>query len=160
MGPIGKLRCVAPPTETKRMDLPPGALWKLVSHLSLNHLSLVESDKTATALREILRLYNIDQASEKQVLVDSIIDVQTRSLPGRVGWRAGGFALGTQVTITLDETRLKGLGAYIMACLLDRFLAMYVTINSFTQLIVQSKQRLGQEEPWTWPKRAGEKPLL
>ena len=78
----------------------------------------------------------------------------------RVGQRAGGFGQGIQVEILLDESRLAGLGTYLFASVLDRFLALYVNINAFTELVAQSKQRLNQEEPWKWPKRTGEKILL
>jgi type VI secretion system protein ImpG len=84
----------------------------------------------------------------------------TERVVRRVGWRTGGFGLGVLVQITIDESRLAGLGGYLLACVLDRFLGMYVAVNSFTELVVQSKQRLGQEEPWRWSKRTGEKILL
>jgi type VI secretion system protein ImpG len=78
----------------------------------------------------------------------------------RIGWRAGGFGRGLAVHVTIDESRLAGLGGYLLAAVLDRFLGLYVSLNSFTELTVQSKQRLGQEEPWKWPMRSGERALL
>ena len=52
-----------PPTRTLRPDLGHGLLWRLISHLSLNHLSLVENGN-ADALREILRLYDFADSAE------------------------------------------------------------------------------------------------
>lgn len=159
-GPVSRIICVTPPTSTQRPDYGSGALWRLISHLSLNHLSLVEGGDGATSLREILQLYNMRQSTEAQALIESIVEVRTERVVRRIGWRAGGFGMGVLIKVTIDESRLAGLGGYLFACVLDRFLGMYVAVNSFTELVVQSKQRLGQEEPWRWPQRTGEKILL
>src|SRR5262249_29957625 len=41
-GLVARIRCLTPPSRTLRPELRHGALWRLISHLSLNHLSLVE----------------------------------------------------------------------------------------------------------------------
>ena len=159
-GPIGRAVCLSPPTRPLRPELADLSLWRLVSHLSLNHLSLESGPDAAEALRELLQLYNYRRAADTQALIDSIIDVQTEKVTRRIGWRTGGFGRGLATTVTIDESRLAGLGGYLLAAVLDRFLGMYVSLNSFTELTVQSKQRLGQEEPWKWPMRSGERALL
>ncbi len=159
-GPIGRVVTVVPPTSTQRPEWGPRALWRLISHLTLNHLSLAEGEDGAAALREILQLYNFRNSAESQALIESIVEVRSERVVRRVGWRTGGFGLGMLVRVTIDESRLAGLGGYLLACVLDRFLGMYVAVNSFTELVVQSKQRLGQQEPWRWPKRTGESILL
>jgi type VI secretion system protein ImpG len=159
-GPVARVVCLAPPTRTLRPDFADRSLWRLVSHLSLNHLSLDSGEDAAVALREILQLYNYRLAADTQALIDSIVEIRTEKVVRRIGWRAGGFGRGLKVVVTIDESRLAGLGGYLLACVLDRFLGMYVSLNSFTELVVQSKQRLGQEEPWQWPMRSGEKMLL
>jgi type VI secretion system protein ImpG len=159
-GPIGRVACLAPPTRALRPDLADLSLWRLVSHLSLNHLSLEGGEDAAVALREILELYNYRRAADTQALIDAVIDVRSEKVVRRIGWRAGGFGRGLAVNVTIDESRLAGLGGYLLAAVLDRFLGMYVSLNSFTELTVQSKQRLGQEEPWKWPMRSGERALL
>jgi type VI secretion system protein ImpG len=159
-GPVGRVTSVMMPTSTQRTQWGQRALWRLISHLSLNHLSLTGGPEGAAALREILQLYNFRQSAETQALIDAIIEVQSEQVVRRVGWRAGGFGLGMLVRVTIDESRLAGLGGYLLASVLDRFLGMYVAVNSFTELVVQSKQRQGQEEPWRWSKRTGERILL
>ena len=159
-GPVGRAFCLAPPTRPLRPQLADASLWRLVSHLSLNHLSLESGEDAAAALREILQLYNYRRAADTQALIDSIVDVQTEKITRRIGWRAGGFGRGLAVGVTIDESRLAGLGGYLLAAVLDRFLGMYVSLNSFTELTVQSQQRKNQEEPWKWPTRSGERALL
>jgi type VI secretion system protein ImpG len=108
----------------------------------------------------MLELYNFRRSAETQALIDSITEVRSERIVRRVGWRAGGFGLGTQVQVTIDGSRLAGLGGYLLAMVLDRFFGAYVAVNSFTELVVQSRQRIGQEEPWRWSKRTGERILL
>ena len=54
--PLQRITCLNRPSE--QIDPPTGGktLWRLVSHLSLNHLSLAEGTDSLRALREILRL--------------------------------------------------------------------------------------------------------
>jgi type VI secretion system protein ImpG len=52
-----RTRCLRKPTQTLRPPLRRRAQWRLISHLSLNHLSIVE--KGREALQEILRLYDL-----------------------------------------------------------------------------------------------------
>ena len=60
---------------------------------------------------------------------------------GRDAWR--GFCRGTEVTLTFDEKAYVGGGAFLLAAVLDRFFALYTTVNSFTQLVLKSQQRKG-----------------
>jgi len=71
---------------------------------------------------------------------------------------AQGFCRGVELTIEFDEDRFAGGGPYLFACVLERFLAMYASLNSATRLVARSKQREGY---WKrWPFRSGDKTLL
>ena len=50
-GPLARVECLTRPTPTLRPSLRRGALWRLISHLSLNHLSLADHEEGADALR-------------------------------------------------------------------------------------------------------------
>jgi type VI secretion system protein ImpG len=51
-----------------------------------------------------------------------------------------------------------GSGVFLFASVLERFLGLHATLNSFTQLIATTRQR---ETPIKrWPPRAGEQVLL
>lgn len=157
--PLARISCLDRPTQE---ILPPtgGAnLWRLVSHLSLNHLSLSDGRESLEALREILRLYASpgDAVAERQV--GGLVGMSCRKAVRRVGeeaWR--GFCRGNEVTLTFDEDAYVGSSAFLLASVLDRFLALYASMNSFTQLVIQSRQRQGD---WKrWPPRVGEQILL
>jgi type VI secretion system protein ImpG len=63
-----------------------------------------------------------------------------------------------EVTIQFDEEKYVGSGVFLFASVLEKFLGLYATLNSFTQLVATTQQR---EEPLRqWPPRAGEQILL
>src|SRR5439155_13226458 len=164
--PLACIRCLRTPSRTLRPPLRRRAYWRLLSHLSLNHLSLADSGEGLDALKEILRLYDFSDtkadaqlAAVNRLLVDGIISLSSRQVAGRVGPAAtGGFALGVEVTATFDEKNYVGTGVLLVASVLERFLGLYASINSFTQLVAKTMQ--GEGVLKKWPPRVGELPLL
>ena len=147
------------PTRTFRPAVKHGTMWRLISHLSLNHLSLVDYEEGADALREILDLYNPNDSAETRSMIDGLQSVRSRRVVGRVpGDSRGGFCRGVEVTIRFDETRFAGSGVFLFAAVLERFLGLYCSINSFTKLIATTNQREGVLRRWS--PRAGETVLL
>jgi type VI secretion system protein ImpG len=69
-----------------------------------------------------------------------------------------GFCRGVEVTIEFDEDKFVGTGLYLFACVLERFLAQYVSVNSFSKLIVKTIQK--KEAIKQWPPRNGNRVLL
>lgn len=157
--PIGAIRCLTPPSATERPAMRRGTLWRLVSHLSLNHLSLVSPDGNPDALREILRLYDYHDSADTRAMIDGLMGVQGRRVVGRTGGPvSAGFCRGLEVTLRLDEERFAGSGVYLFAAVLERFLGLYASINSFTKVVAFTNKR---DEPLAqWPPRAGEQVLV
>lgn len=145
------------PTAPVRPPTGKAAFWRLISHLSLNYLSLVQGGKEA--FQQILRLYDIGQSAYSQNVIDSILRVESRRHFARVSSEYGiTFARGMQVEMELDEDRFVGGGAFLFASVLERFLALNASLNSFTQLIVTTPQRKGALHEWT--PHAGRKLLI
>src|SRR5262249_42043844 len=120
-GPVSRIACLTPPTATLRPALKYGAFWRLISHLSLNHLSLGGDNVGADALREILKLYDFTDSAETRSMIDGIVNVASRRVVGRVrGESAAGFCRGIEVRIDFDESRFSGSGVYLFACVLER----------------------------------------
>lgn len=157
--PLGRIACLTAPTPTLRPALRRGAIWRLISHLSLNHLSLLGSGQGADSLREILKLYDYNDSPETHAMIDGLLDVRSRRTVGRVGGAiSAGFCRGVEVSLHFDEDRFSGSSVYLFASVLERFLALYSSLNSFTKTIATTNRR---EEPLCrWPPRAGEKVLL
>jgi type VI secretion system protein ImpG len=157
--PLSRIACLTRPTPTLRPALKHGALWRLISHLSLNHLSLADSQEGADALREILKLYDFADSAETRAMIDGLLSVRTRRVVGRAaGEPRGGFCRGLEVTVLFDEDRFAGSGVYLFACVLERFLGLYCSINSFSKMIATTNKREGELR--RWPPRAGEIVLL
>jgi type VI secretion system protein ImpG len=134
---------LTPPTPTRRPSLGPGTLWRIISHLSLNHLSITGSGESTDALKEILKLYDYTDSPETQSRIDKgIVKVSSSRVTGRVkGDPAGGVCRGVRVEIEFDEERFTDRGLFLFATVLERFLGLYAAVNSFTQLSITSKQR-------------------
>lgn len=159
-GSIQSVSCLAAPTPTLRPSLGQGMIWRLVSHLALNHVSLTGGEAGADALREILLLYDFRRSASTRSAIKGVRQVHSRRVTRRIGQQMGGFGRGVQIRLQLDETKFADAGAYLFASVLDRFFALYTNINSFTETVVQCEQRVDQEEPWTWLMRTGEQILL
>jgi type VI secretion system protein ImpG len=155
--PLSRIRCLKKPTDTIRPSSRRGAQWRLLSHLSLNYLSLGEGGRDA--LQEILRLYDFSNSIVVQQQISGLARLSTRRVVGRpasMPWN--GFCRGMEVTIEFDEDKYVGSGVFLFASVLEKFLGLYSSLNSFTQLVALTKQR---EEPMKrWPPRAGEQILL
>jgi len=64
---------------------------------------------------------------------------------------------GLRISIGVEETAFEGSGALLLASVLERFFASYISINSFTQTRVVSLTRGEVKE---WPARLGTRPLM
>jgi type VI secretion system protein ImpG len=158
---IKRIVSLRKPTQGIRPPSRKGSLWRLISHLSLNYLSIVEEGKSA--LQEILRLYNFftesRQQIEKEKEIGGIVSVQSRRHFARVVSENGiHFVRGTRVEIEFDEEPFEGGGVYLFASILERFLGLYASMNSFSQLVATSRQRKAGLA--AWPPRAGQSVLL
>ncbi|KAA5604542.1 type VI secretion system baseplate subunit TssF [Roseospira marina] len=132
------------PTRTLRPGGGPGGRWQLVSHLALNHLSLAGGDEAVHALREILALYDVRGTAETRALVESVVGMSTTQGVARTHARVGAaMARGLDVALELDERATPATGTFLFASVLDHFLGLYCSINSFTRLSVSVRGRPG-----------------
>jgi type VI secretion system protein ImpG len=151
--PVARINSLIKPTATRRPSLGGALQWRLISHLSLNYMSIVQGGEDA--LKEILKLYDFDNSPATRQQINGIVSLQSRHVTKRIG---ESFCRGVQVTIAFDEDKFVGAGLFLFACVLERFLAQYVSVNSFSQLVaktIQKKEALKQ-----WPPRNGNRLLL
>ncbi len=156
--PLQGIVCLTKPTRQATPPLGGQTLWRLVSHLSLNHLSL-DGEAGLAALREILRLYAAFDDATVSGQVSGLSALSSGQVVRRIGgeaWR--GFCRGTEIRLELDEERFVGSHPFLLASVLNRFFGLYAGVNSFTQLVLTSRQRNGIWK--TWPPLAGDQPVL
>ncbi|MGC2413993.1 MAG: type VI secretion system baseplate subunit TssF [Stellaceae bacterium] len=156
---VARLSCLTAPTAPLRPPLRERRFWRLVSHLSLGHLSIVGGSEGAEALREVLRLYDMRDSAETRAAIEGLIGVSAKPGSARVpGARAGAFCRGVDVTLEFEAGAWQSGGLYLLAAVLDRFLALHATVNSFVRSNAVLRGRSGRAA--AWPARAGMRVLL
>lgn len=158
--PVTATRVVAGPTRPRASVAEGETAWRLISHQSLNYLSLLDTDERggAAALRDLLALYadQTDTVLRKQV--DGVRSVVAKPVMRRVPTPGPiSFARGLEVTVTLEERGFEGTGVFVFGAVLEQFLARYVGINSFTEMVVRTVER---GEVMRWPVRIGRRPTV
>jgi type VI secretion system protein ImpG len=158
--PVDAVLCVAGPTPPKPSFAHGDPTWRLISHLSLNYLSLTDDTNGggASALRELLSLYGelADPIIRKQI--EGVRQVDSSSITRRLPISGPvAFGRGIEVALTLDESAFEGASAFLLGSVLERFFAKYVSINSFSETVLKSIQR---KEIMRWPARLGRRPAL
>lgn len=151
--PVAGISCLTKPTRTRRSSLGGALQWRLISHLSLNYMSIVQGGEDA--LKEILRLYDFDNSPSTKQQINGIVSLQSRHATKRIG---SSFCRGVRVTIEFDEDKFVGAGFYLFACILERFLGQYVSVNSFSQMVAKTVQQ--KEVIKEWAPRSGNRILL
>ncbi len=150
-------RFVLKPSSSYRAPRRRGLQWGLISHLGLNYLSIVEGG--AEALKEMLRLYNFSDSPAISSQIEGLTAISTAPEVARVLSDNGlAFARGLHTTIEFDEQRYPSGSVFLFGSILEKFLALYSTLNSFSKLSVVSQQSKGVLK--VWPARAGEQILV
>jgi type VI secretion system protein ImpG len=154
---LKRVTALRKPTPPVRPPTGKSALWRLISHLSLNYLSLVEDGKDA--FQQILRLYDIGRTAYSQNVIDSVVKMRsTRSFAPVRSDNGTTFARGIRVEMELDEDQFVGGGAFLFASVVEHFLGLSASLNSFVQLVVSTSQR--KELLHEWKPRSGRRILV
>lgn len=156
-GPIDEITCLTAPTQCWRPALGRQNLWRLISQLSLNHLSLDGTDESVTSLREMLRLYDVRDSRDTRDMIEGLVRVESRRTVARVG---GVFARGTEVQLLFDEEKFTGSSPYLLASVLNHFFGMYTSINSFVRLRATTLAKQSRDEFWEWQPRVSDRALI
>jgi type VI secretion system protein ImpG len=157
--PVTSIRCLSGPTAPTPSQAEGRFSWRLISHLSLNYLSLIDAKtEGAVGLREILKLYTDPRDRQTARQIEGLLSVQSKPILRRV--KTPGpitFARGLEVTLTFDESAFEGIGVFILGAVLEQFLAKYVSLNSFTETVIKTQQR---GEIMRWPAQVGTRQIL
>ncbi len=145
------------PTAPVSPPLGRGLYFRLIGHLSLAHRSL----GSVEALRTLLTLYNFHALAQEQAArvhqmrMESLLEV--RAIP--MDWMMMGRPVrGSRVEVDVREGGFGGPGAtFVFGTVLDRFLAQWVSLNSFSRLVVRD---LSRGDTLTWPPRLGDRCLV
>jgi type VI secretion system protein ImpG len=153
---VERITCLMRPTATRRPSMQCDSRWRAVSSLALNHLSLVGSPSNPNsgleAMKEILDSHDFVQSDGSRLLRAGLVALNAKTVTGLLPHR--GPARGLEVELIFEGDNYKGTstGVYLFASVLERFLAAYASINSFTQCVTKLHRQEGVLR--RWPPRA------
>ncbi|MEP6867303.1 MAG: type VI secretion system baseplate subunit TssF [Novosphingobium sp.] len=153
-GPVRTVSVLRSPSKPRPpLGLDDGA-WRVIAHLTPNYASLAPEDgNDPSMLRDHLALYGRRDDSVMRRQIDGISAVRStpiiRRIPGR-GQMA--VARGSRITLTLDDGSFENGRLFLFAAVIERFLAEFATINSFTETIIETP---GEGTVAKWPARIG-----
>lgn len=154
--PVAAVRCITGPTLPRPAPAYGETAWRLVSHLSLNYLSL--ESQGIELLRDFLALYADQNDSVAARQIEGVRSVsfepvvRRMPVPGPIS-----HARGLRINLTLEDSAFEGTGLLTLGAALERFFRRYVSLNSFTQLRLLSASR---GEIKQWPVRIGTRQVL
>jgi type VI secretion system protein ImpG len=169
---ISKIVAMRKPTEPMSAPVGGGLRWRLISHLTLNYLSILDAEdsggqesgapnqeRALEVMREILRLYDFSDSAVTRQRIAGLVGLRSRRIVRRVARGGnGGFARGLEAELEFDPSQYTGTGVFLFASVLEHFLGLYASVNSFTQTVARVRQQPGVLK--RWPPRAGNLPLL
>lgn len=154
---FARFKNITKPTNAVPPPLGGDLHWRLLSHLALNYLSLIDLD----TLRVMLGLYNfrarVDRQAEnaQHLLLEGIKRIAAKPATRLVD---GHPVRGLSVELDLDEENFGSEGeAYLFGGILDEFFAQYASLNAFIRLTVKG---IKFGEIHAWPTRIGERIIL
>lgn len=145
---------VSPP-----LDPPLGEplLWRTIGHLALNFLSLGDADhlKRMLALHAFGERGDDARAQADRRRIDGIESVDVRAETRIIGER---MLSGQRVALRCSAHAFGGAGElYLFGCVLERFLAEYAAINTYTRVEIDASP---DGVRFAWPPRMGAQCLL
>lgn len=152
-GPVTRVRTLLGPTKPRPSLAQGEAAWRIISHLSLNYLSISDPVDAqgggAAALRELVGLYTPigNRALEQQL--EGIVSVTTRPIVRRIQDGVLSTAVrGQEISVEFDESLFEGSSVFVLGSVLERFFQKYANVNSFTETVLKTQQR-GEIARWS-----------
>ena len=158
--PVKSIKLISKLTRPQEAVREDRALWSFLNQLSLNYLSLLNTDKedAPVALKELLTVFVSSESDLLKKQIESITRVET-SIINKVVRHYGVAApiRGINITVTLDEAQLGGVHPFLFGSVLNHYFRRLVSINSFVQLRIDTLQ---QGHIATWPSEIGERMII
>lgn len=158
--PVKSIKLISKLTRPQEAVSEDRTLWSFLNQLSLNYLSLLNTDKedSPIALKELLTVFVSSESDLLKKQIESITQVET-SIINKVVRHYGVAApiRGINITVTLDEAQLGGVHPFLFGSVLNHYFRRLVSINSFVQLRIDTLQ---QGHIATWPSEIGERMII
>ncbi|MET0983661.1 MAG: type VI secretion system baseplate subunit TssF [Telluria sp.] len=158
--PVAAIRCLKGPSRPQSPLAQGAVAWRLVSQLSLNYLSLLDTDERqgAAALRQILRLYAGSAQGGNSKQIDALLSVRAAPSVRRLARRGPlSYGRGVRIELEVDELGFQGASAFLFGSVLEQFFARHASLNTFTETVLRGTSR---GEIMHWGPRCGNRPIL
>ena len=157
--PVGAVRAVAGPSRPYSALREGGVAWRLINLLSLNYLSLLDSDsgEGAAALRDLLsRLPMAGEPAQRRLIesiqsLDAAAVIRRHPVAGPIT-----FSRGLRIELTVDELGHEGGSAVMFGAVLHRFFTRHASMNSYVETVLHS---LTRGELMRWRPSLGARPV-
>ncbi|QYK42383.1 MAG: type VI secretion system baseplate subunit TssF [Paracoccaceae bacterium] len=149
-GPITQIATPVSPTAPRPSLGQGDSAWRLISHLSLNYLSIADTEQGGgvQALRELVGIYAPTGKKDIEKQIEGMVSIDSRPIVRRMADGLMSTAVrGLEIRLTFDDSFFEGTSAYLLGSVLERFFRRYVTINSFTETVLHTQQR-GEIARW------------
>jgi type VI secretion system protein ImpG len=132
------------------------AAWRVIAHLTPNYATLAPEDgNDPSLLRDHLALYGRQDDASMRKQIDGILSIRSQPVVRRVpGMDRMAVARGSRITIQLDDSSFDNGRMFLFSAVLERFLAEFATINSFTECVFETPMEGVLSR---WPARIGRK---
>ena len=158
--PVVSVRTVAGPSRPHTALREGGVAWRLLNLLSLNYLSLIDTEggEAAAALRDLLGHFPQGSEPAVQRQIEALQQVSTRPVvrrhpsPGPIA-----FGRGIEVTLSVDELGHAGGSAFLFGAAMHHYLSRHASMNSFVETVLVSQRR---GEVMRWKPALGARPVL
>jgi len=140
--------------------LPPigsNLLWRFLSHLSLNYLSLAQAEN----LRTLLSLYIFEETREKTAIIANqkrIAGIEALDAKAANRMVGGVMMRGMEIRMKIRQDHFASPGdLYLFGTIMDYFFGNYASINTYTRTAINEAVK---GDVYHWPARIGLHPLI
>jgi type VI secretion system protein ImpG len=158
--PVKGIECLAGPSLPLASPTDGFDPWVALSHLFVNYLSLFDSGgpRGADVLRAMLSLYAPVPGHFLLRQADGLNSVAAEQITRRVpGGGPLAFGRGVALRLSMNDRAFDGGSPFLLAAVLENYLASHVAINSFVETTLEMSDRA---EQLTWPTRFGRRPTF
>ena len=142
--PVDVIRCIKGPSRPHSPLSQGASAWRFISQLSLNYLSLQNTDERmgAAALRQMLGLYAAGSEAAYGKQVESVLSVKVTPVVRRLPVAGPlSFGRGIRIDLEVNEMGFQGGSAFLFGSVMERFLARHASLNAFTETVLHSSER-------------------
>lgn len=158
--PVRQIECMAGPSVPLASAVDGFDPWVALSHLYVNYLSLFDSGAAqgAEVLRAMLGLYASVPGHFLLRQAEGLNSVSAEQITRRVpGGGPLAFGRGVAVRLSMNDRAFDGGSPFLLASVLENYLAAHVSINSFVETQLELADRA---ESFQWPSRFGRRPTF